>query len=75
MKSDVAAQTARLTRRQRVKYAMLDKPGLGFCYFFVSYIVKGGFLDGLAGYRFNRLKWRYFDQIRSEIKKMERGST
>jgi len=58
-----------LTRRQRFKYRMADKPGLGLFYFCVSYFLKSGFLDGGAGLRFARLKWNYFNDIRAKIKK------
>lgn len=64
-----ATEWAKLTRRQRFKYRFLDKPGLGLFYFCVSFLLKAGFRDGLAGFRFARLKWRYFDDIRDKINK------
>jgi hypothetical protein len=36
-------------------------------YWFVAYGLKKGFLDGRAGWTFNRLKRRYFDEIRLKI--------
>ena len=56
-----------MTRRQRFKYAYLDRWWLGLFYFFISYVVKLGFLDGRAGWYFNRLKTRYFADIRLKI--------
>ena len=60
-------QVVLLTRRQRIKYRLLDKPGLGLLYFCVSYFFELGFLDGAAGFHFARLKCRYFNMIRARI--------
>lgn len=58
---------AKLNSRQRFKYRNLDKCWLGWAYWFVAYVFKMGFLDGRAGWTFNRLKCRYFDEIRLKI--------
>ena len=60
----------RLTPRQRFKYRMLNKPGLGPFYFCVSYFLKMGFLDGRAGFALARAKCRYFTQICRKIRAM-----
>jgi len=60
-----------LTRRQRFKYKNLDKWWLGLFYFLVAYFVKRGFMDGRAGWTFNRLKLRYFNDIRFKICEMK----
>lgn len=63
----------RLTSRQRFKYRMLDRPGLGVFYFLVSYLLKSGFLDGRAGFQLARYKARYFRNIRRKIKEKRRA--
>ena len=56
-----------LTQRQKFKYKHLDKWWLAFLYFTVSYFLKLGFLDGRTGWVFNRMKMRYFGDIRLKI--------
>lgn len=63
-----------LNSRQQFKYRNLDKWWLSWVYFLVSYVGKRGFLDGRASWTFNRLKMRYFDDIRLKIREMEDGS-
>jgi len=58
---------ANLNRRQRFKYRNLAKWWLADVYFWTSLIAKGGFLDGIAGWRFAEMKWRYFRDIRLKI--------
>jgi len=58
---------SKLTLRQKIKYRLIRQPWFGFAYFFVSYILKGGWLDGKAGYVFARGKWKYFSNIRYKI--------
>ena len=57
-----------LTARQRVKYSLLNRPGLGWIYFCAAYVLKLGFLDGRAGFELARTKCRYFNQIRRQIR-------
>jgi glycosyltransferase involved in cell wall biosynthesis len=57
----------KLNPRQKFKYRHLDKWWLGWVYWFVAYVLKKGFLDGRAGWTFNRMKRRYFDEIRLKI--------
>ena len=59
---------AKLTARQRVKYSLLNRPGLGWIYFCAAYVLKLGFLDGRAGFELARTKCRYFNQIRRQIR-------
>ncbi len=56
-----------LTRRQRLKYGLVLNSFFGFAYFCASYFMKGGFLDGKAGFIFARCKWKYFNRIRRLI--------
>jgi glycosyltransferase involved in cell wall biosynthesis len=56
-----------LSRRQQIKYRHLAKWWLADLYFFTTYVAKGGFLDGISGWRFARLKRRYFQDIRLKI--------
>ena len=57
-----------LTRRQQIKYAFIGKWYFPFLYFSVSYILKKGFLDGYAGYKFAKFKAKYFSLVRKTIK-------
>jgi glycosyltransferase involved in cell wall biosynthesis len=59
-----------LTQRQKFKYRNLDKWWLGLVYFMASYFLKLGFLDGRVGWTFNRLKMRYFNDIRLKIREL-----
>jgi len=68
LKSTGQAEWERLTARQRLKYRMLNKPGLGLIYFAAAYFLKLGFLDGRAGFELARAKCRYFNRIRSLIR-------
>ena len=57
----------KLNSRQKFKYRNLDKWWLGWVYWFVAYVLNRGFLDGSAGWTFNRMKRKYFDDIRLKI--------
>jgi glycosyltransferase involved in cell wall biosynthesis len=61
------ASSAQWTARQKLKYRLMESNFLPFAYFFVSYIIKGGFLDGNAGWRFAVSKCFYFFQINFKI--------
>jgi len=67
LSSAPSAEWEKLTSRQKFKYRNLDRWWLAWLYFLVSYLLKRGFLDGSAGWHFNRLKKRYFDDIRAKI--------
>ena len=64
-----------LTRRQRLKYRLLTNPFFPSLYFSVSYFLKGGFLDGWAGFYFALGKMFYFYQIQVKIRELLRGSS
>lgn len=53
-----------LTRRQREKYKNIAKWWFALAYFVVSYFLKGGFMDGKAGFVFALGKMKYFRRIR-----------
>ena len=59
---------AQLTGRQRVKYRLMATPLLAPIYFFFTYVVRLGFLDGRAGLAFAALKYVYFLQIQLKIR-------
>lgn len=53
-----------LTERQQKKYRNIDKWWFAWAYFAWSYIVRRGFLDGLAGFSYAFYKAWYFWTIR-----------
>jgi glycosyltransferase involved in cell wall biosynthesis len=55
------------TRRQRIKYKLLNTWFAGPLYFFGSYLLKGGFMDGRAGFQLALLKMFYFLLIKCKI--------
>ncbi len=63
-----------MTFRQRIKYKFLNTWLLGPAYFFISYIIKFGFLDGKAGFMFALLKMHYFIQIKLKIYESQKMS-
>lgn len=56
-----------LTARQRFKYSHLSKWWLADLYFLTSLVAKGGFIDGVVGWRFAAMKRRYFQDVRLKI--------
>lgn len=56
-----------LTRRQRMKYALMGSWLLGPLYFFGTYFVKLGFIDGKPGFSLALFKLFYFWQIKCKI--------
>jgi len=63
-----------LNRRQRSKYRHLDRWWLAPAYFFASYVVRRGFLDGQVGFAFAVFKATYFIQIRNKIHELRMAS-
>ncbi|PZX52076.1 glycosyltransferase family 2 protein [Algoriphagus chordae] len=55
------------TLMQKIKYGLLKTPFVGPLYFLGSYIMYGGFLDGIIGFHFSILKMSYFTQISLKI--------
>lgn len=69
-------ERGRWTWRQKIKYQLLESPFFPLMYFIGSYILKLGFLDGHAGFRFNISKMFYFYQINFKVaEKRARAST
>ena len=60
-----------LTRRQRLKYRLLKCPLFPALYFFGSYVLKAGFLDGKVGFLFAECKASYFCQVQAKIAEFE----
>lgn len=58
---------SQLTARQRLKYWILTWSVFPILYFLVSYVLKGGFLDGRAGFYFALGKMFYFYQVQAKI--------
>ena len=63
IKNDEDAWAA-FTSRQRFKYRNIAKWWYASFYFFFTYLVKGGFLDGYAGFHYAAYKAWYFRTIR-----------
>lgn len=59
--------SGKLTKRQKMKYRLIERWYFPLLYFVASYILKRGFLDGCAGYNFARFKARYFSLVRRKI--------
>ena len=54
---------SRVERRRFLKRWFLRTPGRPLLYFFYSYILRAGFLDGRAGFIYNALKSVYWYQV------------
>jgi glycosyltransferase involved in cell wall biosynthesis len=70
------AVRAQWTVKQKIKYSLMKTPFLGIAYFFGSFLLMGGWRDGLAGLSFAILKMSYFTQVGcklAEKKKKESG--
>lgn len=70
-KTSGAAEKQRWTFRQKVKYGLMATGLLGPLYLLYSYVGKCGFLDGVAGWRFAMIKYRYFCAIHVRLKHTE----
>jgi hypothetical protein len=57
--------------RQNVKYRFITRWWFPFAYFMLTYIVRGGFLDGRAGFVYASFKAYYFQQIREKIAELK----
>ena len=57
-----------MTRRQLIKYRTIRKWWFGIGYFLVSYVLRFGFLDGVAGFWFAWYKMKYFQNVRRKIR-------
>ena len=56
-----------LERRRFMKRLFLNLPLKPWIYFFYSYLLRGGFLDGRAGFIYNVLKSFYWYQISIKV--------
>jgi glycosyltransferase involved in cell wall biosynthesis len=56
------------TWKQRVKYRLMRTSLIGPFYFLGSFILMGGFIDGVRGFSFAMFKMSYFTQIYCRIK-------
>ncbi|MCA0132439.1 glycosyltransferase family 2 protein [Winogradskyella alexanderae] len=59
-----------LTKRQKLKYKLMQWGVLPLFYFIGTYILKLGFLDGKQGYYLAKYKAYYFFQIQTKIKEL-----
>jgi glycosyltransferase involved in cell wall biosynthesis len=66
MKSD-RQSWAKLTPRQRIKYASLESWWFAPAYFLFTYVIRAGFLDGGKGLAYAFLKYAYFAEVRLKI--------
>jgi glycosyltransferase involved in cell wall biosynthesis len=67
LKGDTAVW-ANLTRKQKLKYRLMESPFIGPLYFCGSYFLMGGILDGKKGLAFSLLKMSYFNEIFCKIR-------
>lgn len=63
--------STQLTGKQKLKYKLLRAGILSWAYFFGSYFLRLGFLDGKAGYYCAKFKAHYFFQIKVKIEELE----
>lgn len=68
LKNGANLEWEKLNDRQRFKYQHLSCWWFASFYFFMSYVIKLGFLDGRTGWWFALFKLRYFSDIRLKIK-------
>ena len=59
-----------LTLKQRIKYRLVESPFGGLMYFFGTYFLMRGFLDGARGLAFALLKMAYFTQVYCKIREL-----
>ena len=57
----------KLTAKQKLKYRFVASPLFPLFYFFATYVLKRGFLDGKEGFRFSISKMFYFYQVNFKI--------
>ena len=55
---------------QKIKYSILKTPYSGIIFFIGSFFLMLGFIDGLSGLKYARLKAFYFNHVFTEIKKL-----
>jgi glycosyltransferase involved in cell wall biosynthesis len=62
-----------LARRRALKHLSYHLPGRPALRFIYQYLLRGGFLDGIAGYRYCRLLARYEGLAAAEISRLRAG--
>lgn len=60
--------TRHFTIPQRIKYLLIRSGLIGPAFFFGSFILMWGFVDGRRGYQWARMKTAYFSDIRRHLK-------
>lgn len=73
MKNDHALRK-QFTWKQKVKYRIMDSFLGGPIFFFGSFVLMGGFRDGIRGFVFAILKMAYFTQIYIRLKEQKKVS-
>lgn len=56
------------TVREKIKYKLINKLFFPYAYFILQFIIFLGFLDGLAGYKYAIIKFKYFRRIYELLK-------
>lgn len=63
------------TKRQKIKYQLLDRIWWAPAYFITNYVLKMGFLDGINGLIFSIFKTIYFFEIYCKIREIRARET
>lgn len=71
LKNDLSAWQS-LTWKQKMKYRLMNTPVIGPVYFFGSYFLMGGFLDGSRGVSFAIFKMSYFTEVYCKIQELNK---
>ena len=58
---------AGLEPREAARYRMLDAPWAGWEVWVRDYLLHGGFLDGVAGWRYHQVEWRLRREMRKRL--------
>jgi hypothetical protein len=56
-----------LTAKQKIKYTFLGTPFSGIIFFIGSIFFYLGFIDGLRGWKYAKLKYWYFNEVYKQI--------
>lgn len=57
------------TLREKIKYHLINKFFFSYVYFFFQYFVLLGFLDGFEGYKYAKIKFKYFKRVYELLRK------
>jgi glycosyltransferase involved in cell wall biosynthesis len=75
LEREANAEARHLTRRQRLKYANVERWWYPWAYFIYAYFFRLGFLDGAAGFHYAFYKAWYFLTIRLTISELRCAQT